>query len=44
MLIETLLIALHPDVAVDVKLDGVEFFDSLFFRWNDNLSKDSENK
>ena len=30
MLIETLVIALHPDVAVRVKLDGVEFFDSFF--------------
>ena len=35
---ETLVIALHPDVAVDVKSHRVEFFDS-FFRWNENCNR-----
>ena len=30
-MIETLVIALHPDVAVDVQSDRVEFFDRFFF-------------
>jgi len=46
-LIETLVIALHPDVGVDVKSERVEFFWQFFFWWNKNCKQgdtDSENK
>ena len=45
-MIETLVIALHPYVAVDVKSDRVEFLQFFFFFWRNEICKegDSESK